>query len=210
MIEALKFILPGLGITATVTAIALGLGLALGTAMAVCRVYGGPVLSKIAAAYSIIVRALPVVVIIFILFFVIAELIDLTPLLSGAIALGFASGAYQTEIFRGAINSVPRGQMVAARALGMGKFKAVRVIILPQALRLAIPSWANEVTLVLKDSSLVYVIGVPEIMRRAQYISAQTMEPFLAFGAAAILYLILTLAAGKMLDLAENRFKIEM
>ena len=210
MIEALKFILPGLGITATVTAIALGLGLALGTAMAVCRVYGGPVLSKTAAAYSIIVRALPVVVIIFILFFVIAELIDLTPLLSGAIALGFASGAYQTEIFRGAINSVPRGQMVAARALGMGKFKAVRVIILPQALRLAIPSWANEVTLVLKDSSLVYVIGVPEIMRRAQYISAQTMEPFLAFGAAAILYLILTLAAGKMLDLAENRFKIEM
>jgi polar amino acid transport system permease protein len=210
MIEALKFILPGLGITATVTAIALGLGLALGTAMAVCRVYGGPVLSKTAAAYSIIVRALPVVVIIFILFFVIAELIDLTPLLSGAIALGFASGAYQTEIFRGAINSVPRGQMVAARALGMGKFKAVRVIVLPQALRLAIPSWANEVTLVLKDSSLVYVIGVPEIMRRAQYISAQTMEPFLAFGAAAILYLILTLAAGKMLDLAENRFKIEM
>ena len=210
MIEALKFILPGLGITATVTAIALGLGLALGTAMAVCRVYGGPILSKTAAAYSIIVRALPVVVIIFILFFVIAELIDLTPLLSGAIALGFASGAYQTEIFRGAINSVPRGQMVAARALGMGKFKAVRVIILPQALRLAIPSWANEVTLVLKDSSLVYVIGVPEIMRRAQYISAQTMEPFLAFGAAAILYLILTLAAGKMLDLAENRFKIEM
>lgn len=210
MIEALKFILPGLGITATVTAIALGLGLALGTVMAVFRVYGGPVLSRTAAAYSIVVRALPVVVIIFILFFVIAELVDLTPLLSGAIALGFASGAYQTEIFRGAINSVPRGQMVAARALGMGKFKAVRVIILPQALRLAIPSWANEVTLVLKDSSLVYVIGVPEIMRRAQYLSAQTMEPFLAFGAAAILYLVLTLAAGKMLDLAENRFKIEM
>lgn len=210
MLETLKFIFPGLGITATVTAVALGLGLALGTVMAVCRVYGGPVLSRAAAAYSIIIRALPVVVIIFILFFVIAELVDLTPLLSGAIALGFASGAYQTEIFRGAINSVPRGQMVAARALGMGKFKAVRVIILPQALRLAIPSWANEVTLVLKDSSLVYVIGVPEIMRRAQYISAQTMEPFLAFGAAAILYLVLTLTAGKMLELAENRFKIEM
>ena len=210
MIETLKFIIPGLGITATVTAIALGLGLALGTIMAVCRVYGGPILSRVAAAYSIITRALPVVVIIFILFFVIAELVDLTPLLSGAIALGFASGAYQTEIFRGAINSVPRGQMVAARALGMGKFKAVRVIVLPQALRLALPSWANEVTLVLKDSSLVYVIGVPEIMRRAQYISAQTMEPFLAFGAAAILYLILTLMAGKILELAENKYKIEM
>jgi len=210
MLETLKFIIPGLGITATVTAIALGLGLALGTVMAICRVYGGPVLSKVAAAYSIITRALPVVIIIFILFFVIAELVNLTPLLSGAIALGFASGAYQTEIFRGAINSVPKGQMVAARALGMGRFKAVRVIILPQALRLALPSWANEVTLVLKDSSLVYVIGVPEIMRRAQYISAQTMEPFIAFGAAAILYLALTLVAGKILELAENKYKLEM
>jgi polar amino acid transport system permease protein len=210
MLEALKFIIPGLGITATVTAIALGLGLALGTLMAVCRVYGGPILSKVAASYSIITRALPVVVIIFFLFFVIAELVDLTPLLSGAIALGVASGAYQTEIFRGALNSVPKGQMVAARALGMGKFKAVRVIVLPQALRLALPSWANEVTLVLKDSSLVYVIGVPEIMRRAQYLSAQTMEPFMAFGAAALLYLALTLAAGKLLDMAEKKFKLEM
>lgn len=210
MLETLKFILPGLGITATVTAIALGLGLALGIIMAICRVYGGSLLSGMAATYSIVIRALPVVLIIFILFFVIAEIVDLTPLLSGALALGFASGAYQTEIFRGAINSVPKGQMVAARALGMSKLKAVQVIILPQALRLALPSWANEVTLVLKDSSLVYVIGVPEIMRRAQYISAQTMEPFLAFGAAAIFYLLLTLTASKLLDTVEKKYKIEM
>lgn len=210
MLETLKFILPGLGITISVTAIALGLGLLLGIIMAVCRVYGGPLFSPLAAAYSILVRSLPVVVIIFVLFFVISELVDLSPFLSGAIALGVASGAYQCEIFRGAINSVPRSQMVAARALGMGRFKAVRIIILPQAVRLALPAWANEVTLVLKDSSLVYVIGVPEIMRRAQYVSATTMEPFVAFGAAAVLYLVLTLVASRLLETLEKRFRIQM
>ena len=210
MLETLKFILPGLGITISVTAIALGLGLLLGIIMAVCRVYGGPLFSPLAAAYSILVRSLPVVVIIFVLFFVISELVDLSPFLSGAIALGVASGAYQCEIFRGAINSVPRSQMVAARALGMGRFKAVRIIILPQAVRLALPAWANEVTLVLKDSSLVYVIGVPEIMRRAQYVSATTMEPFVAFGAAAVLYLVLTLVASRLLETLERRFRIQM
>ena len=210
MLETLKFILPGLGITISVTAIALGLGLLLGIIMAVCRVYGGPLFSPLAAAYSILVRSLPVVVIIFVLFFVISELVDLSPFLSGAIALGVASGAYQCEIFRGAINSVPRSQMVAARALGMGRFKAVRIIILPQAVRLALSAWANEVTLVLKDSSLVYVIGVPEIMRRAQYVSATTMEPFVAFGAAAVLYLVLTLVASRLLETLERRFRIQM
>jgi len=210
MLETLKFIIPGLGITVSVTAIALGLGLLAGIIMAVCRVYGGPVLSALAGAYSILVRSLPVVVIIFVLFFVIAELVDLSPFLSGAIALGFASGAYQCEIFRGAINSVPRSQMVAARAIGMSRFKAVRTIILPQAVRLALPAWANEVTLVLKDSSLVYVIGVPEIMRRAQYVSASTMKPFVAFGSAALLYLVLTLLASRLLEKVEQRFSIQM
>jgi polar amino acid transport system permease protein len=123
----------------------------------------------------------PVVVIIFILFFVIAELVDLSPFLAGAIALGFASGAYQSEIFRGAILSVPPGQMIAARAIGMSRFSAIRSIILPQAIRLAIPAWSNEFTLVLKDSTLVYVIGVPELLRRAQWVSARTLEPFIAF-----------------------------
>ncbi len=210
MWAALQYIFPGMWITLSVTIIALAMGVALGLLMAVVRVYGGPLFSWIATVYSIVVRAVPVVVIIFILYFVIAKFVDLSAFYSGSFALGFASGAYQTEIFRGAILSVPPNQMVAARAVGMGKWMAIRNIVLPQALRIAIPAWSNEVTLVLKDSSLIFVIGVPEILRRAQYISARTYEPFIAFGSAALLYFLLTLIASRALGAIEQRFRIVM
>ncbi len=202
------YLLQGAGVTLSVTLIALAMGFVLGTLMAVLRVYGGSVLSRLAAAYSVAVRGVPIVVIIFILYFVIARFVDLSPFLSGALALGFASGAYQSEIFRGAILSVSPGQMIAARAIGMSRLKAIRYIILPQAIRLAIPAWSNEVTLVLKDSTLVFVIGVPEILRLAQYVSARTLQAFVAFGAAAAIYLALTFAASRALDALERRYKI--
>lgn len=210
LLTVLQYLVPGLGVTVSVTLIALGIGFAIGTVMAVLRIYGGRLLGTVAAVYSMLVRAVPVVVIIFILFFVISAVVDLSPFLSGALALGFASGAYQSEIFRGAINSVPPGQMIAARAIGMSRFKAIRCIVLPQAVRLAIPAWTNEFTLVLKDSTLVYVIGVPEIMRRAQWISSRTLEPFMAFGTAAVFYLVFTLLASRLLGIVERRYKIVM
>nr|WP_321401184.1 amino acid ABC transporter permease [uncultured Desulfobacter sp.] len=205
----MKFLLPGLGVTVSVTAIALGIGCVFGAAMAVFRVYGGPVSKSIATVYSIVIRAIPVIVIIFILFFVISEFIDLTPFMSGAIALGFASGAYQTEIFRGAILAIPTGQMRAARAIGMSRITAIRTIILPQAFRVAIPSLINEISLVLKDSSLVFVIGVPELLRRAQYASASTMEPLLAFGCAAAFYIVMTLILSKLLEAVERKYAVK-
>lgn len=205
----MKFLIPGLGVTVSVTAIALGIGCVVGAAMAVMRVYGGPVSRNIALGYSILIRAIPVIVIIFILFFVISEFIDLTPFMSGAFALGFASGAYQTEIFRGAILSIPPGQMRAARGIGMGRLQAIRCIILPQAVRVAIPSLINEITLVLKDSSLVFVIGVPELLRRAQYASASTYNPLLAFGCAAFFYMVMTLTLSKALEAVEKKFAIQ-
>lgn len=205
----MKFLLPGLGVTVSVTAIALAIGCCFGATMAVLRVYGGPFTRTLATAYSIVVRAVPVIVIIFILFFVISEFIDLSPFMSGAIALGFASGAYQTEIFRGAILAIPAGQMRAARAVGMGRGLAIRSIILPQAFRVAIPSLINEISLVLKDSSLVFVIGVPELLRRAQYASASTMEPLLAFGCAAAFYIVMTLTLSKLLEAVERKYAVK-
>jgi polar amino acid transport system permease protein len=205
-----QFLLQGLGVTIGVTLIALVVGFGLGLVMAVLRIYGGPYLSKMAATYSLVVRGVPVIVIIFILYFVIARFVDLSPFLAGALSLGFASGAYQSEIFRGAILAVPSGQMTAARAIGMSRFKAIRFIILPQAIRLAIPPWGNEATLVLKDSTLVYVIGVPEILRRAEYVSARTLEPFIAFGAAALIYLALTFITNQILDGVDRRYHLQM
>jgi polar amino acid transport system permease protein len=203
-----QYLLQGLGVTVGVTLIALALGFALGTSTAVMRVYGNRFAAGLAAAYSTVIRAVPVVVIIFILFLVIAKFVDLSPFLAGALALGFASGAYQSEIFRGALLAVPPGQMRAARAIGMSRLKAIRFIILPQALRLAIPAWSNEATLVLKDSTLVYVIGVPEILRQAQYVSARTLQPFLAYAAAAAIYLAMTFLVIRVLHAVERRHRL--
>lgn len=202
------FLLQGLGVTVSVTLIALGVGFVLGVLMAVLRVYGNRPLSAFAATYSVVVRAVPVVVTIFILYFVIAQIVDLSPFLAGSLALGFASGAYQSEIFRGALQSVAPGQMTAARAVGMSRMQAIRHIILPQAIRLALPGWGNEATLVLKDSTLVFAVGVPEMLRRAQYVSSRTLEPFLAFGTAALLYLMLTMLTSYVLGRVEQRYRL--
>jgi len=207
-VTTLQFLIQGLGVTISVTVIALAVGFVLGILMAILRVYGNRPLKALAAAYSVIVRAVPVVVTIFLLYFVIASIVDLSAFWAGSLALGFASGAYQSEIFRGAIQSVAPGQMTAARAIGMSRIKAIQYIILPQAIRLALPGWRNEATLVLKDSTLVFAVGVPEMLRRAQYVSSRTLEPFLAFGAAAVLYLALTLLTNYVLGRAEDRYRM--
>ncbi len=205
-----KYLLAGLGVTLGVSVIAISLGFVFGVLLAILRVYGGCFVSRFAAIYSTVVRSIPVIVIIFLLYFVIARAVDLSPFLSGALALGFSSAAYQSEVFRGAFISVPGGQMMAARAIGMSRSQAIRLIILPQAIRLSIPPWSNEAAIVLQDSSLVYILGVPEILRRAEYVSAVTLQPFLAFGAAAMIYFALTFLTNRGLDWLERRYKILM
>lgn len=206
----LRYLLLGMGVTLGVTAIALTAGFLLGVLLAIMRVYGGRALRYFSAIYSLIIRAVPVIVVIFILYFVIARIVDLSPFLSGSIALGIASSAYQSEVFRGAMISVPSGQMLAARAIGMSRIRSIRYIILPQAIRMAIPPWSNEAAIVLKDSSLVYVIGVAEILRRAEYASARTLQPFLAFGMAALIYFVLTFLTNRGLDWIERRYRLMM
>ncbi|MGC9041768.1 MAG: ABC transporter permease subunit, partial [Roseiflexus sp.] len=115
-----------------------------------------------------------------------------------------------TEIFRGALQAVQPGQMIAARAIGMSRLQAIQSVVLPQALRLALPAWGNEATLVLKDSTLVFAVGVPEILRRAQQVSARTFEPFLAFGVALLLYLALTLITTQALQWLERRYRLQV
>jgi polar amino acid transport system permease protein len=98
--------------------------------------------------------------------------------------------------------------MVAARSIGMSRIKAIRHIILPQAIRIAIPPWSNEAATVVKDSSLVYALGVAEILRRAQFVSARTYEPLLAFSIAALIYFVLTFVTNRILDEVERRIEI--
>jgi polar amino acid transport system permease protein len=203
-----KYILLGAQITIAVILIALPIGFLLGLTFSLLRVYGGRWISTIIASYSTIMRGIPPVVMLFVLYFVIAGTINISPLWAGAISLAIISSAYQLEIFRGALQSISGGQMMAAHAIGMHKRQAILHIILPQALRVAIPSWSNEVAIIIKDSSLVYALGVPEILRRAQFMSASTYQPFMAYGIAALFYFIMVFLAGRLLDLVEKRVSI--
>lgn len=202
------YILRGLRITLSVTGVALGSGLLIGAVLAILRVYGGKWISKIITLYVTVIRALPHILLLLVIYFMIARVVNLTPFWAGSLALAIISSAYQAEIIRGAIQSVPPGQMLAARSIGLSKIKSIWNVVLPQAFRYAIPPWSNEAAIVIKDSSLVYVLGVPEILRQAQYYSARTYQPFTAYITVAVIYFLLTFITNRGLDALENRIRI--
>ncbi len=204
----IQFIASGTAYTLGVTLIALPSGLLIGLVLAFVAVYGGKLIGKFMDVYSTVLRGIPPIVLLFILYFVMSGTVNLSPFWAGSISLGIISSAYQLEIFRGAILSVSGEQMMAARAVGMSKMQAIRYVVLPQMIRLAIPSWSNEVAIVIKDSSLVYAIGVPEILRRAQLISASTQEPFLAYITAALIYFTLVFITNRVLGRVERKLTI--
>jgi len=206
--QFIQYIASGTAYTLGVTLVALPSGLLLGLIFAIIYVYGGKVLTRIMSIYSTVMRGIPPIVLLFVLYFIMSGNINLSPFWAGSISLGIISSAYQMEIIRGAILSVSGGQMMAARAIGMSKWQAIRFVVLPQTLRLAIPPWSNEAAIVIKDSSLVYALGVPEILRRAQLISASTQQPFLAYITAALIYFGLVFIANRLLGRLENRLRI--
>ena len=203
------YIAQGAAITIAVTLIALPFGLIIGLGLALVYTYAGKWPRRLASIYSLVMRGVPPIVLLFILFFVLSgNWINLTPFWAGSFSLGIVSSAYQMEILRGALASVGSGQMMAARAVGMSRWQAIRYILIPQALRLAIPPWSNEASIVLKDSSLVYALGVAEILRRAQQLSATTQQPLLAFGAAAMIYFVLVFTTNRGLDWVSARTRL--
>jgi len=208
VIESIPYLLAGVGITLEITALALILGAFLGLLLAIFRVYGGRLLSAFSTFYGRIIRSTPLLVILFILYFLGSEIIELSAFTATVFALGIHTSAYQSEIFRGAIQSISKGQMEAALALGMSKFQCITTIILPQAFRRAIPYWANEAAIVLKDSSTAYVIGVIELMRRAEFVIARTTKPFLTYMIVGIIYFILTYLFTRSLAQIEKKVRV--
>jgi polar amino acid transport system permease protein len=180
-------------------------GFILGLALAFTRVYGGRELGWIAIGYENVLRGIPLLVLIMIFGFGVPGLfsfIDPTRRLLAAVILSLAlrSAAFQSQLLRGAILSVDPGQLLAARALGMNQLQAFRHVILPQALRIAIPSWSNEFAVVIKDTSYAYSVGVIEMTREAMYLGVS--NPALMFPimvALALVYFIFTYPVTKVL-----------
>ena len=194
--------------TVGVTLIALPSGLLIGTLLALLYVYGGKAVARIINLYSTIFRGIPPVVLLFILFFAVSKGINLSAFWAGSLSLGVVSSAYQMEIIRGALLSVSGDQLMAARAVGLSRMQAIRNVVLPQAVRLAIPPWSNEAAIIIKDSSLVYALGVPEILRRAQLIGASSQQYLLAYLSAAVIYFLLVSLTTRLLNQLEQKLSI--
>ena len=204
----LPYLLGGVGYTVLITLVALVVGFLIGTPIALARVYGNTVARYLALGYIVVMRGFPSLVLLFIAYYVLAAAVNLPPFLAGCAALGICSSAYQAEIFRGAIHGISGGQMMAARALGMTRRQAIFSIVLPQAMRDAIPGWSNEAAVVVKDSSLVYAVGLAELMRRAQQINGTLHAPLLIFFVTGMIYFALTFATNRMLGWIERRTRV--
>lgn len=191
-VRFLPDLLKGAGMTLLLTFEGLVAGFVLGLASALARSYGNKFWRGLAVGYIELFRGTPLLMQLFLLYYGLPGLgITLSREWAAFLALGLNSGAYQAEYLRGSILAIGDGQMMAGRAIGLSKWSAVFNIILPQSLRLAIPAWANEPVSLLKSTSVVFLIAVPELMARAKTIASKTYDPIGSYFAVAIVYLIL-------------------
>ena len=176
-------------------------------------------LNLIANIYTTVIRGVTELLVIYLFFFggsgaimFVAsmfgynEYIEINAFVTGSFAIGIISGAYSTEVFRGAIQSIDKGQFEAAKVLGFSKFKQFYKIILPQMLRLAIPNLSNVWQITLKDTSLISVTGLVEIMRQSYIAAGSTRDPLFFYSFAAVLYLLLTFISMKLINKLEVKY----
>ncbi len=176
-------------------------------------------LNFVANSYTTVIRGVPELLVIYLFFFggtgavmYVAsifgynEYIEINAFITGAFAIGIISGAYSTEVFRGAVQSIDKGQFEAAKVLGLSKLTQFFKIILPQVLRLAIPNLSNVWQITLKDTSLISVTGLVEIMRQSYIAAGSTRDPLFFYSFAAVLYLLLTYFSMKLINRLEIKY----
>ena len=205
----LPALLRGTGVTLELIAISIPLGILIGAFSAIGRVYGHKAIQGLCIFHQIIFRGIPLLVQLFMLFYGLAAWgIRLSPFTCAIAAFGLCSGAYHAEYIRGAILSIPGSQMMAARSLGISKWQAIESIILPQALRRAIPPCSNEIIYLIKYSSLAYMVTVTELMSEAQVFASRYFKPLEIFSLAGLIYFVLVYIATKLVGIVENKAKI--
>ena len=210
IIEAFPYILEGTLVTVVLVAGALSLGFCLGVPMAVVQVYAPRPAAMLVSFYVWFFRGVPVLLLLFLFYYGLFGLIGLDVGTIGAscLVLGMTSAAYQSQIFRGAILSLPAGQFKAGKALGLTNGQTILHVILPQALRLSIPGWSNEFSILLKDSALCFVLGTPEIMARTHFVASRTYEHLPLYITAGLIYFAITMAGVTMLRRLEKKARI--
>lgn len=210
LIQAIPYLLGGAGLTIAAVAGGMGLGFVIGLPMAVAQVYGPAPLRSLVGLYVWFFRGVPILVLLFLFYFGLFQLFqwNIGALSAATLVLGMTSGAYQSQIFRGAIQSLARGQFRAASALGLSDMQAIRYIVLPQALRISLPGWSNEYSILLKDSALAFVLGATEIMARTQFVATRTYQHLALSLAACGIYFILTWVGVRALRALERHVAV--
>ena len=197
----------GAGITIQITAISVALGMVIGLFVGIARISTITPLRALAAVYIDFLRGTPLLVQIFLIYFALPVILDqrVDPFLAAITACGINSGAYIAEIFRAGIQAIDNGQMEAGRSLGLSWTQTMRYIIVPQAFKNVIPPLGNEFIALLKDSSLVSVIGFEELTRRGQLIIARTYGSLEIWLSVALIYLVMTLSISRLVAFLEKR-----
>jgi polar amino acid transport system permease protein len=216
---------PGLGkgltVTFQVSAVALAMGLLLGLPAAMMRAYAPRWMRWVSVGYIEIFRGTPLLVQLFVIYYGLPDIarmlkgaglpgdfLILRPMVAAYLALGLNSGAYQAEYFRGAIQAIKTGQIMAARALGMSRLQSIVHIVLPQAVRLALPAWSNEVAYMVKYSSVVFTVSVPDLFARGQFIISKHYNPIEILSTVGIIYLLAVLGIATLMGHLEDRLRI--
>ncbi|WP_421715261.1 amino acid ABC transporter permease [Arcobacter arenosus] len=185
-------ILNGLWVTLKISFFSAILTFFIGIIVAFMKLSSLSFLRSIATVYITVVRGTPLLVQIFLFYFIVANIFELERFVAGVLSLGIFFGAYMAEILRGAIQSIDKGQLEAARSLGISNFQAMRYIILPQAFKRALPTLVGEMIALVKDSSLVSVISITDLTKVGKEIVANTFSPFETWIVVALLYLCIT------------------
>ena len=208
VVNSFPLLLLGAGVTIKITAMSVAVGVIIGLFVGIARICRIKPLEWLAAVYVDFFRGTPLLVQIFLVYFALPVLTGqrIDPYIAAIGACGINSGAYVAEIFRAGIQSIDEGQMEAGRSLGMTWGQTMRYIIVPQAFKRVIPPLGNEFIALLKDSSLVSVIGFEELTRRGQLIIAKTYGSLEIWISVAIVYLVMTLTISRFVAYLEKRF----
>jgi polar amino acid transport system permease protein len=204
-LDILRFIPDGVLVTFEVTVASIVLSLIIGLLAGLCRISDNLFLNGLASLYVEVIRGIPLLVQLFYIYFALAKIINLPAMVCAVIAMSVCYGAYMAEIFRAGIEAVPEGQTEAARSLGMTKGQTMRHVILPQAIKTILPPVGNEFVALLKDSSLVSILAVSDLLRRGREFAAESFSYFETYTMIALIYLIITLFLSKLISIMEEK-----
>lgn len=200
----------GFMLTMEITLFAILIGILLGFTLAVMKIYGAKPLKWLATGYIELIRGTPMIVQLFIIYFGLPSsgLVRFTPMQAAIIGMGLNSAAYQAEYFRTAFLAIPTGQTDAALSLGMTRTGLIFNILIPQILRIVIPSWTNELIALTQYSSLAMVLTVMELTSVAKYIGSKTFLYIQAFSLASVIYLVISLVLTRLMLFFERKLSI--